>query len=83
MEICNECGEDVSLSSKKFDGRFADPNLPIERRKLGKPFSDGDFVCAECVEKIRAAIEEFHKNKNIKAEIVKPDAEPEQQAPLQ
>ncbi len=49
-EICNECGRSVKLGSGRFVNRVADFNGPDERRAMGKPFPEGDFVCAGCDE---------------------------------
>lgn len=52
-EICNECGESVARGSGRFVNRVPDFNTPEERRSMGKPHSEGSFVCAECDSKIR------------------------------
>jgi hypothetical protein len=48
VEICNECGRSVKPGSGLFVNRVPDFNSPEERKEMGKPFPEGDFVCAEC-----------------------------------
>jgi len=50
-EICNECGRSVKWGSGWFVNRVPDLNEPEERKVAGRPFPEGDFVCAECDEK--------------------------------
>lgn len=52
-EICNECGESVAQGSGKFVNRVPDLNTAEERVEMGKPHPEGDFMCAECDDKIR------------------------------
>jgi len=47
-EVCNECGRSVRLGSGWFINRVPDLNEPQERRGMGRPFPEGDFICAEC-----------------------------------
>ena len=47
-EICNECGTSVNLGSGNFVNRVPDCNTPEERKEMGRPHPEGDFVCAEC-----------------------------------
>jgi len=47
-EICNECGRPVTPGSGRFVNRVPDCNTPEERKAAGKPFPQGDFLCAEC-----------------------------------
>jgi len=47
-QICNECGRSACLGSGRFVNRVPDLNSVEERQKLGKPFPEGDYVCAEC-----------------------------------
>lgn len=69
-EICNECGESVSRYSDKFSNRVADLNTVSSRAEMGKPFSEGDFICADCMDAIDEAIRQFLQNKNVRANIV-------------
>lgn len=50
VQICNECGRSVAWGSGRFVNRVPDLNSPSERRRNGKPFPQGDFLCAECDE---------------------------------
>lgn len=50
-EICNECGRSVKWGSGWFINRISDCDEPEERKEMGKPFPEGDFICAECDEK--------------------------------
>jgi len=50
-EICNECGRSVKFGSGWFINRIFDDSTPEERKEMGKPFPEGDFICAECDEK--------------------------------
>lgn len=48
VEICNHCGRKVHFGSGWFAGRVPDCN-PLEVRIAdGRPYPEGDFVCAEC-----------------------------------
>lgn len=49
-ETCNECGRSVAWGSGWFVNRVPDFNSIEERREMGKPFPNGDFLCAECDE---------------------------------
>ncbi len=46
--ICNECGRSVKEGSGRFVNRIPDCNTQEERKEMGKPYPEGDFVCAEC-----------------------------------
>jgi len=48
IQICNECGRSVALGSDLFINRVPDCNDVETRKEHGKPFPQGDFVCAEC-----------------------------------
>ena len=48
IEICSECGKSVKFGSGRFVNRVPDFNTPVERRMLGRPYPDGDFICPEC-----------------------------------
>jgi len=52
-EICNECGRSVAQGSGRFVKRVPSFDTPEERKEMGKPFPEGDFMCAECDHKIR------------------------------
>jgi hypothetical protein len=47
-EICNECGQPVHASSGKYVNRVIDFNGYKTRRETGKPFPEGDYICAGC-----------------------------------
>ena len=47
-EICNQCGISVKPGSGNFVNRVPDCNTPEERKEMGRPHPEGDFVCAEC-----------------------------------
>ena len=47
-EVCNECGRSVAMGSGYFVNRVPDLNDPETRVEMGKPYPDGDFVCACC-----------------------------------
>ncbi len=49
-EICNECGESVKWGSGRFVNRVPDCNDVEVRKDNGKPFPEGDWLCAECDE---------------------------------
>lgn len=51
MEICSECGKSVSFGSGRFVNRVTDFNTVEERKEMGRPYSEGDFICGECDEK--------------------------------
>lgn len=50
IEICNHCGEDVSLGSGKYINRIPDLNDILTRMENGLVFPFGDFICGECNE---------------------------------
>lgn len=50
-ETCNECGRYVARGSGRFVNRIPDMNSVEERKELGRPYPEGDYVCAECGEK--------------------------------
>jgi len=47
-DICNECGRSVAPGSGLFVDRIPDLNTVEERRELGKPYPEGDWLCREC-----------------------------------
>lgn len=47
-EICNICGKSVEWGSGKYVNRAPDFNDREIRLNMGRPFPEGDFVCAEC-----------------------------------
>lgn len=50
-EICGECGKSVKPGSGRFVNRIPDFNSPKVRKEIGRPYPEGDFICAECDEK--------------------------------
>ena len=52
-ETCNECGRSVAWGSGDFVNRVIDLNDVETRIEMGKPFPNGNFICAECDNKIR------------------------------
>jgi len=52
MEICNECGCSVAFGSGRYVNSVIDLNDYQTRKAMGKPYPEGDFICAECEEKI-------------------------------
>lgn len=48
VEICNECGQSVSAKDGLFVNRVPDGNTYKDRVRMGKPFPEGDYMCAEC-----------------------------------
>jgi len=52
-EICNECGRSVKSGSGLFIGRIPDADNYLTRKRNGKLFPEGGFICRECDEKIR------------------------------
>lgn len=53
-EICNECGRSVARGSGRFVNRIQDLDTVETRKENGKPYPEGDFICAECDERARA-----------------------------
>jgi hypothetical protein len=51
-EICNECGKSVKWGSGRFVNRVGDGNDIETRKEMGKPFPEGDWICAECEAKL-------------------------------
>jgi hypothetical protein len=47
-ETCTMCGRSVALASGWFVNRVPDLNAPGERRAEGRPYPEGDWICAEC-----------------------------------
>jgi hypothetical protein len=56
IEVCNECGKDVSWSSGLFVNRVIDLDDYKTRRERDKPFPRGEYICRECEENINAII---------------------------
>ena len=48
LEKCNECGRSVKFGSGFFVGRIIDLNDYGYRKKMNKPFPEGEFICIEC-----------------------------------
>lgn len=47
-EICWNCGESVKFGSGRFVNRIPDFNTEEERREMGHPYPQGEYLCAEC-----------------------------------
>ncbi len=47
-EICSECGKSVAFGSGRFVNRVPDFNTVEERKNIGRPYPNGDFICPEC-----------------------------------
>lgn len=47
-QICCECGKSVAPSSGKFVNRVLVLDVYYRRLVNGRPFPEGDYVCAEC-----------------------------------
>ncbi|MGC9069969.1 MAG: hypothetical protein ACP5IO_01495 [Elusimicrobiales bacterium] len=45
IEICNECGRDVSLNNGLFINRVIDFDDYKIRKEMNKPFPRGDYIC--------------------------------------
>jgi hypothetical protein len=52
-QLCNECGRSVAPGSGRFVNRVVDLNDVKTRIEMGKPFPKGDYICADCDERIR------------------------------
>ena len=52
IEICNECGRDVSFGSGLFVNRIVDLDDHRTRKIMNKSFPKGDYICRECEEKL-------------------------------
>jgi len=52
VEICNECGRDVSFGSGLFINRIVDLDDYKIRKMMNKPFPEGEYICRECDEKL-------------------------------
>jgi len=63
MEICFECGQEVSWGSGRYINRVVDLDTLEERKIAGKRFPEGDFICAECVERHSKETFNFHNVK--------------------
>lgn len=62
IEICNECGQSVKIGSGLFVNRVVDFNDKKTRREMGKPYPEGDFICAICEENLIQYIRENVRN---------------------
>lgn len=51
QEICNECGKSVKFGNGLFVNRIPDLNDILTRKKMGKPYPVGDFICSDCYRK--------------------------------
>ena len=58
VEICNECGSDVSWGSGLFVNRVCDLDDYKTRKKINKPFPKGDYICPECEAKLNTLKEQ-------------------------
>ena len=47
-EICSECGKSVRFGSGRFVNRIPDFDTLAEKKIAGRPYPEGDFICAEC-----------------------------------
>jgi uncharacterized protein YlaI len=56
IEICNECGRSVKISSGLFVNRVVDFNEYEDRLKMNKPYPKGNYICPECDENINKNI---------------------------
>lgn len=54
IEICNECGRNVSWGSGLFVNRVLDMDDYKMRKEINKPFPKGNYICRECEEKINS-----------------------------
>ena len=54
VEICNECGRNVSWGSGLFVNRVIDFDNYKTRKEANRPFPKGDFICRECDAKFDA-----------------------------
>ena len=50
-EVCNMCGRSVAFGSGWFVNRVPDLNTKSEREAEGRPYPEGDLICAECDER--------------------------------
>ncbi|CAG0981365.1 hypothetical protein METP3_02101 [Methanosarcinales archaeon] len=48
FELCSFCGKSVAWGSGKYVNRIPDLNEKEIRLKMGRPFPEGEFVCADC-----------------------------------
>ena len=55
-QICYECGESVKMGSGKFVNRIPTGNTYEENKDMNCAFPRGEYVCADCDEKIRGEI---------------------------
>lgn len=51
-ERCNECGQSVAMGSGNFVNRIPDLNTVAQRKEMGKPYPQGEWMCAKCYVKI-------------------------------
>lgn len=47
-QMCSECGRSVSLGSGLFVNRVHDLNSIATRKRMGRPYPKGDFICPDC-----------------------------------
>ena len=52
-EICAECGRSVKLGSGRFVNRITICDDYETRKEMGFPYPEGEYICAECEQKIR------------------------------
>jgi len=52
IEICNECGRNVSFGSGLFINRIVDLDDYKTRKMMNKSFLKGEYICRECEEKL-------------------------------
>ena len=51
-DICNECGKSVRAGTGLFVNRISDFNDFETRKEMGKPFPNGEYICATCNERL-------------------------------
>jgi len=62
-ETCNECGMSVSFGTGFYINRIIDFDDYAERLEMNKHFPQGNFICAECEEKLNQKV--YAGNKRI------------------
>jgi hypothetical protein len=51
-DICNVCGKSVAEGTKEYDGRIPDFTTIEWRKRMGRPYPEGSYMCAECYAKV-------------------------------
>ncbi|MHA2647673.1 MAG: hypothetical protein V2G51_06500 [bacterium JZ-2024 1] len=59
--MCNECGRNVGWKSGLFEDRVVHFDNHRTRKKMNKPFPEGDYISRECEEKLKSIQKPYYE----------------------